>query len=167
MWPQIWRWRERRGRRRWFDNAVHAGIACAGQGDAGHRLDRDRAGRGRAAARRRGGRRSRDEGRAAGIGTVIGPSTLAQVWRASGTTVMRPGFDGLAHVVQETLTRDPQRGQLLVVRDERGVLVEVLWCDGEFASWSSTWIGATSCGRTPTANRRRSQQRNSAICQKV
>jgi transposase len=54
-----------------------------------------------------------------------------RVWLATGRTDMRKGFDGLALLVQETLSRDPHSGQLFVFRGRRGDLVKVLWHDGQ------------------------------------
>ena len=54
-----------------------------------------------------------------------------QVWLATGHTDMRKGFDGLAVLVQETLRRDPHNGHLFVFRGRRGVLIKVLWHDGQ------------------------------------
>jgi IS66 Orf2 like protein len=55
----------------------------------------------------------------------------ARVWLATGHTDMRKGFDGLALLVQEVLRRDPHGGHLLVFRGRRGVLIKVLWHDGQ------------------------------------
>jgi transposase len=55
----------------------------------------------------------------------------ARVWLASGHTDMRKGFDGLALLVQETLKRDPHGRHLFVFRGRRGVLIKVLWHDGQ------------------------------------
>jgi transposase len=54
-----------------------------------------------------------------------------RVWRATGRTDMRKGFDGFALLIQETLNRDPHSGQLFVFRGRRGDLVKVLWHDGQ------------------------------------
>jgi transposase len=54
-----------------------------------------------------------------------------RVWLATGRTDMRKGFDGLALLVQETLSRDPHSGHLFVFRGRRGDLVKVLWHDGQ------------------------------------
>lgn len=52
-----------------------------------------------------------------------------RVWLATGHTDMRKGFDGLALLVQERLSRDPHSGHLFVFRGRRGDLVKVLWHD--------------------------------------
>ncbi|OAN63726.1 IS66 family insertion sequence element accessory protein TnpB [Magnetospirillum moscoviense] len=54
-----------------------------------------------------------------------------RVWLAAGHTDMRKGFDGLALLVQEWLSRDPHSGHLFVFRGRRGDLVKVLWYDGQ------------------------------------
>ncbi|MGA2551265.1 MAG: IS66 family insertion sequence element accessory protein TnpB [Burkholderiaceae bacterium] len=55
----------------------------------------------------------------------------ARIWLAAGITDMRKGLDGLAALVQETLTENPFSGQLFVFRGKRGHLVKVLWWDGD------------------------------------
>lgn len=50
-----------------------------------------------------------------------------RVWLATGHTDMRKGFDGLALLVQERLSRDPHSGHLFVFRGRRGDLIKVLW----------------------------------------
>ena len=54
-----------------------------------------------------------------------------RVWLATGHTDMRKGFDGLALLVQERLSRDPHSGHLFVFRGRRGDLVKALWYDGQ------------------------------------
>ena len=54
-----------------------------------------------------------------------------RVWLATGHTDMRKGFDGLALIVQETMKREPQTGQLFDSRGRRGDLIECLWRDGQ------------------------------------
>ena len=54
-----------------------------------------------------------------------------RVWLAAGHTDMRKGFDGLAMLVQQTLKRDPNGGQLFVFRGKRGCLIKLLWHDGQ------------------------------------
>lgn len=54
-----------------------------------------------------------------------------RVWLATGRTDMRKGFDGLALLVQETLSHDPHGGHLFEFRGRRGDLVKVLWHDGQ------------------------------------
>lgn len=55
----------------------------------------------------------------------------ARIWLAAGITDMRKGMDGLAALIQETLTENPFSGQLFVFRGKRGHLVKVLWWDGD------------------------------------
>ncbi|RAU22171.1 IS66 family insertion sequence hypothetical protein [Paramagnetospirillum kuznetsovii] len=57
-----------------------------------------------------------------------------RVWLVAGHTDMRKGFDGLAVLVQERLSRDPHSGHLFVFRGRRGDLIKVLWYDGQGAS---------------------------------
>ncbi len=54
-----------------------------------------------------------------------------QIWLAAGVTDMRKGFDGLAGLVQTTLTRNPFCGHLFVFRGRRGDRVKLLWFDGD------------------------------------
>jgi len=44
---------------------------------------------------------------------------------------MRKGMDGLAALVQTTLSENPFSGQLFVFRGRRGDLVKLLWFDGD------------------------------------
>jgi transposase len=53
------------------------------------------------------------------------------VWLAAGATDMRKGMDGLAALVQTTLSENPFSGQLFVFRGRRGDLVKLLWFDGD------------------------------------
>ena len=53
------------------------------------------------------------------------------VWLACGHTDLRRGFDGLASLAQNHLSKDPFSGQLLVFRGRRGDLIKVLWWDGQ------------------------------------
>jgi transposase len=62
---------------------------------------------------------------------MIGPPASVRVWLAAGHTDMRKGFDGLAMLVQERLSRDPFGGQVFVFRGRRGDLLKVLWWDGQ------------------------------------
>src|SRR5258708_37231397 len=62
---------------------------------------------------------------------MIGLPSETRVWLASGMTDMRRGFDGLALLVQEVLSRDPHCGHLFVFRGKRGDLIKVLWHDGQ------------------------------------
>lgn len=62
---------------------------------------------------------------------MIGPPGSVRVWLAAGITDMRKGFDGLAALIQQTLTEDPFSGQVFVFRGKRGDLVKLLWWDGD------------------------------------
>lgn len=55
----------------------------------------------------------------------------SRVWLATGHTDMRKGFDGLAALVQDHLSRDPFSGQAFVFRERQGHLIKVLWWDGQ------------------------------------
>jgi transposase len=54
-----------------------------------------------------------------------------RVWIATGHTDMRKGFNGLALCVQESLKRDPHKGDVYVFRGKRGDLIKVLWYDSQ------------------------------------
>lgn len=54
-----------------------------------------------------------------------------RVWVAAGVTDMRKGMDGLAALVQTTLSENPFSGHLFVFRGRRGDLVKLLWFDGD------------------------------------
>jgi transposase len=54
-----------------------------------------------------------------------------RVWLAAGVIDMRKGMDGLAALVQTTLTENPFSGQLFVFRGRRDDLVKLLWFDGD------------------------------------
>jgi transposase len=62
---------------------------------------------------------------------MIGLPAGTRVWLAAGPTDMRKGFDGLAALVQTTLSRDPFSGHVFVFRGRRGGLVKLLWWDGD------------------------------------
>jgi transposase len=51
---------------------------------------------------------------------MIGLPAGTRVWLAAGPTDMRKGFDGLAALVQTTLSRDPFSGHVFVFRGRRG-----------------------------------------------
>jgi transposase len=53
------------------------------------------------------------------------------VWVAAGVTDMRKGMDGLAALVQTTLSENPFSGHLFVFRGRRGDLVKLVWFDGD------------------------------------
>ena len=55
----------------------------------------------------------------------------SRVWLATGHTDMRKGFDGLAALVQDHLSRDPFSGQAFVFRGRQGHLIKVLWWSGD------------------------------------
>jgi transposase len=54
-----------------------------------------------------------------------------QVWLAAGVTDMRKGMDGLAALVQTTLSENPFSGHIFVFRGRRGDLVKLVWFDGD------------------------------------
>ena len=54
-----------------------------------------------------------------------------RVWLAAGVTDMRKGMDGLAALVQTTLSENPFSGQVFVFRGRRGDLMKLLWFDGD------------------------------------
>lgn len=54
-----------------------------------------------------------------------------RVWVAAGVTDMRKGMDGLAALVQTTLTENPFSGHIFVFRGRRGDLVKLVWFDGD------------------------------------
>ena len=62
---------------------------------------------------------------------MIGLPAGTHIWLAAGVTDMRKGFDGLAAMIQETLSENPFSGQLFVFRGKRGDLVKLLWWDGD------------------------------------
>jgi transposase len=62
---------------------------------------------------------------------MIGPAPGTRVWLAAGVTDMRKGMDGLAALVQTTLTRNPYDGHVFVFRGRRGDLVKLLWSSGD------------------------------------
>lgn len=63
--------------------------------------------------------------------SALAPPPGVRVWLAAGVTDMRKGFDGLAALVQQTLSLDPFSGQLFAFRGKRGDLVKVLSWDGQ------------------------------------
>jgi transposase len=54
-----------------------------------------------------------------------------RVWVAAGVTDMRKGMDGLAALVQTTLSQNPFSGHIFVFRGRRGDLVKLVWFDGD------------------------------------
>jgi len=62
---------------------------------------------------------------------MIGLPAGTRVWLAAGVTDMRRGFDGLAALVQSTLTQDPFSGHVFVFRGRKGDRVKVLWWSGD------------------------------------
>lgn len=54
-----------------------------------------------------------------------------RVWVAAGVTDMRKGMDGLAALVQTTLSENPFSGHIFVFRGRRGDLVKLVWFDGD------------------------------------
>lgn len=62
---------------------------------------------------------------------MIGLPAGTRVWLAAGVTDMRKGFDGLAALVETTLSHDPFSGALFIFRGRRGDRVKILWWDGD------------------------------------
>jgi transposase len=62
---------------------------------------------------------------------MIVPPPNAHVWLARGHTDLRRGFDGLASLAQNHLSKDPFSGHVFVYRGRRGDLIKVLWWDGQ------------------------------------
>lgn len=61
---------------------------------------------------------------------MIGLPAGTRVWLAAGLIDMRRGFDGLAALVQTSLTQDPFTGHVFVFRGKRGDIIKLLWWDG-------------------------------------
>ena len=57
--------------------------------------------------------------------------TSTRIFLACGATDMRKGFDGLAALVQSTLSANPFCGHVFVFRGRRGDIIKVLWFDGQ------------------------------------
>lgn len=62
---------------------------------------------------------------------MIGLPSGVRVWVAAGVTDMRKGFDGLAALIQQSLSEDPFSGHVFVFRGKRGDLVKLLWWSGD------------------------------------
>ena len=62
---------------------------------------------------------------------MIGLSLGTRVWLAAGVTDMRKGMDGLAALVQTTLTENPFSGHVFAFRGKRGDLLKLLWWSGD------------------------------------
>lgn len=62
---------------------------------------------------------------------MIGLPAGTRVWLVAGHTDMRKGFDGLAAIVQTTLTANPFCGHVFAFRGRRGDILKVLWFDGQ------------------------------------
>jgi transposase len=62
---------------------------------------------------------------------MIAVPSGTQVWLAAGVTDMRKGMDGLAALVQTTLSENPFGGHVFVFRGRRGDLLKLLWFDGD------------------------------------
>jgi len=62
---------------------------------------------------------------------LIGLPAGTQIWLAAGVTDMRRGMNGLAALVQTTLTEDPFSGHVFAFRGRRGDLLKVLWWSGD------------------------------------
>ena len=54
-----------------------------------------------------------------------------RVWVAAGVTDMRKGMDGLAALVQTTLSQNPFSSHIFVFRGRRGDPVKLVWFDGD------------------------------------
>jgi hypothetical protein len=162
-------------RRQALGSEAHtAVIVCRGRGvGADHgagrqRPHRDRAAVGRAAHRRRGGRR-----RCAGTGDVrpcpmipLPPTT--RIYLACGATDMRKGLDGLAVLVQQVLETSPHSGALFAFRGKRGDLVKQLWYDGQgLCLFSKRMDRGGSSGRSPRRARSASPRRSFRCCSKA
>lgn len=63
--------------------------------------------------------------------SALAPPPGVRVWLAAGVTDMRKGFDGLAALVQQTLSLDPFSGQIFAFRGRRGDLLKLLSWDGQ------------------------------------
>jgi len=62
---------------------------------------------------------------------MIGLPGGTRVWLAAGATDMRKGMDGLAALVQTTLSENPFCGHVFAFRGRRGDLLKLLWFDGD------------------------------------
>ena len=62
---------------------------------------------------------------------MIIPPSNTRIWIVDGHTDMRKGFDGLAAMVQTTLSANPFCGHVFVFRGRRGDILKVLWFDGQ------------------------------------
>jgi transposase len=62
---------------------------------------------------------------------MIGLPSGTRIWLAAGATDMRKGMDGLAALVQTTLSANPFEGHVFVFRGRRGDLLKLLWFDGD------------------------------------
>lgn len=57
-------------------------------------------------------------------------SPAVRIYLAAGATDLRKGFDGLAAIAREALSRDPMSGALFVFTNARRTRVRVLTWDG-------------------------------------
>lgn len=62
---------------------------------------------------------------------MIALPTGTRVWIAAGVTDMRKGMDGLAALVQRSLSVEPFGGHVFVFRGRRGDQVKLLWGSAE------------------------------------
>ena len=62
---------------------------------------------------------------------MIGLPQGTRVWIAAGVTDMRRGMNGLAALVQTTLSEQPFSGDVFVFRGKRGDLLKLLWWSGD------------------------------------
>lgn len=54
-----------------------------------------------------------------------------RIWIVAGVTDMRAGFNGLATIVEATLSADPFSGHVFVFRGRRGNVIKLLWATGD------------------------------------
>lgn len=62
---------------------------------------------------------------------MIAPPSGTRIWLAAGVTDMRRGMNGLAALIQTTLSHDPFSGHVFIFRGRRGDLIKLLWWSGD------------------------------------
>jgi transposase len=62
---------------------------------------------------------------------MIGLPPGTRVWLAAGVTDMRKSFDGLAVLVQQSMSHNPFSGNIFVFRGRRGDRIKLLWFSGD------------------------------------
>src|SRR5262249_48930924 len=62
---------------------------------------------------------------------MISLPTGTSIWIAAGVTDLRRGFTGLRAGAQTGLEQDPYCGHVFVFGGRRGVLIKLLWWDGD------------------------------------